>query len=668
MADERKNGPKPEDPKGKGKRPGEPFMNFELPEDSKTDMEPVDEPIEVAEVVEEDIPVVEEAVPIVDELDDDAVEVIEDEPEVVISDEEIEALEAMPASSKVMEAPLVAEEIESGVDLSGAKSESKPSEKDNLGESDIDLNAILDEVKESSAVDLGAVGHPTSIPVSPVPEPVHAEAVEHEPDFTEIADTIRDEDPVEVVDEAEARHGLLADDAGIKDDEIFAGEKESPPPPRGKKDRGRELVGAGGGGRKRGGFMPFLFGFVLAALLLGGAGAAAWYFNILADLPKSPSAPGKAFIAAKNTDGDKKLSALKTAVVQPDLDPAGEKNKPAAEKNKDESNKEFEDKLATLKAEAEKEADAHKQVAQQYDALKSALAEANLPQQPDKLKPAVDELVAARKKLEDMKDAPPAKVAAKENEDKKAAELPPVPAVPAELAKDYDVLLKKHEALVKDLDAAVTAREALAKDNDGLVKDKEMLAKEKEALASDKDALAKEREAALKERETLAKDRDAMAKDYATLKTAFDDTLKKVQAGQPLGKQIEFPKSVGEGLKKPESAVAQPEVAPEPNPLMGEKHFGKGLDFFWARRYTEAEMEFVKAVFYSDDDARYRYFLGLSRYVQGTSDKRNLAGADFEKGVQLERQRRPSMREVNASLERVQGDLRRVVNAYRERT
>ena len=172
---------------------------------------------------------------------------------------------------------------------------------------------------------------------------------------------------------------------------------------------------------------------------------------------------------------------------------------------------------------------------------------------------------------------------------------------------------------------------------------------------------------AVKERETLAKDRDAMAKDYATLKTAFDDTLKKFQSGQPLGKQIELPKSAGDGLKQA-PPVAQPEVAAEPNPLMGEKHFGKGLDFFWARRYTEAEMEFVKAVFYSDDDARYRYFLGLSRYVQGTSDKRNLAGADFEKGVQLERQRRPSMREVNASLERVQGDLRRVVNAYRERT
>ena len=290
MADERKNGPKPEDPKGKGKRPGEPFMNFELPEDSKTDMEPVDEPIEVAEVVEEDIPVVEEAAPIDDELDDDAVEVIEDEPEVVVSDEEIEALEALPASSKIMEAPLVAEEIESGVDLSGAKSESKPSEKESLGESDIDLNAILDEVKESSAVDLGAVGHPTSIPVSPVPEAVHAEAVEHEPDFTEVADAIRDEDAVEVVDEAEPRHGLLADDAGVKDDEIFAEEKETPPPSRGKKDRGRELVGAGGG-RKRGGFFPFLFGFVLAALLLGGAGAAAWYFNMLAELPRSPRRP-----------------------------------------------------------------------------------------------------------------------------------------------------------------------------------------------------------------------------------------------------------------------------------------------------------------------------------------------------------------------------------------
>jgi len=109
------------------------------------------------------------------------------------------------------------------------------------------------------------------------------------------------------------------------------------------------------------------------------------------------------------------------------------------------------------------------------------------------------------------------------------------------------------------------------------------------------------------------------------------------------------------------------DAATEPSPILAEKHFSRGLDQFWAKRYPDAEIEFVKAIGFSDDDARYRYFLGLSRYVQGSAEKKKMADLDFEKGAQLEMSRHPSVREVNSSLERIQGDLRRVLAGYRER-
>ena len=114
-------------------------------------------------------------------------------------------------------------------------------------------------------------------------------------------------------------------------------------------------------------------------------------------------------------------------------------------------------------------------------------------------------------------------------------------------------------------------------------------------------------------------------------------------------------------------AFRQPDFVLQPNPLMADKHFGNGLELFWTRNYAGAEIEFTKAITFYDEDARYRYFLGMARFLQGTPQKRKLAEFDFEKGVQLELSRHPGAREVNASLERVQGDLRRLVNAYRER-
>ena len=70
---------------------------------------------------------------------------------------------------------------------------------------------------------------------------------------------------------------------------------------------------------------------------------------------------------------------------------------------------------------------------------------------------------------------------------------------------------------------------------------------------------------------------------------------------------------------------------------------------------------------YFDQDARYQYFLGLARYQQQTKAKREAARYDFTQGARLEAANRPHAYQVNASLERLQGQLRQVLDRYREK-
>ncbi len=110
-------------------------------------------------------------------------------------------------------------------------------------------------------------------------------------------------------------------------------------------------------------------------------------------------------------------------------------------------------------------------------------------------------------------------------------------------------------------------------------------------------------------------------------------------------------------LKRPDSLLI-------PNPLEAEKHFAAGLNFYFDRDYTNAEKEFLLTVENDPQDARYFYFLGLSRLGQS---KRRDAFADFDEGAMLERLNRPSPAAVSESLERIQGPLRRIVNEVRTR-
>jgi tetratricopeptide (TPR) repeat protein len=109
----------------------------------------------------------------------------------------------------------------------------------------------------------------------------------------------------------------------------------------------------------------------------------------------------------------------------------------------------------------------------------------------------------------------------------------------------------------------------------------------------------------------------------------------------------------------------QPDVARAPNAYLAEVHFAKGLQLYWARKYAEAEDQFRQAAGFFGHDARYQYFLGLAQHAQDSKSKREAAILSFERGARLETDNRPSVDEVNSSLERVQGEQRKLINSFR---
>ena len=107
----------------------------------------------------------------------------------------------------------------------------------------------------------------------------------------------------------------------------------------------------------------------------------------------------------------------------------------------------------------------------------------------------------------------------------------------------------------------------------------------------------------------------------------------------------------------------RPDRLTVPQPMQGEKLFAVGLNRFFARDYAGAEKDFTRAIENFDRDARYHYFLGLARLRQG---KRG-AMEDFEQAAKLELQGWPARTAVDASLERIQGRPRNLINEARER-
>src|SRR5262249_8647975 len=115
-------------------------------------------------------------------------------------------------------------------------------------------------------------------------------------------------------------------------------------------------------------------------------------------------------------------------------------------------------------------------------------------------------------------------------------------------------------------------------------------------------------------------------------------------------------------------AFQRPDADDTPNPVMAERHFGEGLHLYWDQKYPEAEAQFTQAVKYYSKDPRFWYYRGLAQYPQ---KKKRAAIDSFEEGARLESKAAlnnpDAVREVNASLERIQGELRQYLNEFRYR-
>jgi hypothetical protein len=109
--------------------------------------------------------------------------------------------------------------------------------------------------------------------------------------------------------------------------------------------------------------------------------------------------------------------------------------------------------------------------------------------------------------------------------------------------------------------------------------------------------------------------------------------------------------------------VISVEETAESNPLQAEDKFAQGVQFFWAGEPARAEEQFLAALRSYGRDARYHYYLGLTRW---SLNRREQARQDFLRGAALERQDRPGREAINAILERIQGDLRQEVDQYRK--
>ncbi|MCY2941510.1 MAG: hypothetical protein NTV50_07550 [Planctomycetota bacterium] len=102
-------------------------------------------------------------------------------------------------------------------------------------------------------------------------------------------------------------------------------------------------------------------------------------------------------------------------------------------------------------------------------------------------------------------------------------------------------------------------------------------------------------------------------------------------------------------------------LANQANPVEAERFYATGMALYFNKRYLEAEKAFMAAVENERQDARYQYYLGLSRLAQNKAE----AAEAFEAASKYEKLGRPSRAAVSTSLERVQGPQRQVLNTYR---
>jgi tetratricopeptide (TPR) repeat protein len=167
-----------------------------------------------------------------------------------------------------------------------------------------------------------------------------------------------------------------------------------------------------------------------------------------------------------------------------------------------------------------------------------------------------------------------------------------------------------------------------------------------------------------------AKDKRVQAQGHMLLGEALSRQGQRTEGLREYVKGLEilYPEAQLSKMLDEHPAFSVPDAAQRLNPLLAEKLYGIGLHFFHLKRYAEAEEQFRQAISFFDKDARYYYFLGMAQVAQGSRAKRDAAYHAWEQASRLEANSRPSTREVNAALERIQGNRRTLLDSYRAKS
>lgn len=331
-----------------------------------------------------------------------------------------------------------------------------------------------------------------------------------------------------------------------------------------------------------------------------------------------------------------------------------------------------------------------------------------------KLETASKQLTEATKASEEArKSAVEAKAAAEEVAKAKAAADNTLKSLGEKLAKaKYVGANADAAAILKGLDDAIKAgsTDATSSLREELVKLRDVAAKSKADLDSltirqqntEKLAKAAEQQAKAAADELKAvttkyqaevsaakQNSDKLSLQLTELKAKSDVSLAKANEAEKLlaksmselnstkeqlGGQIAKLKSENDSLSRDLASVKElslaiknqagsrdPVIKADPSTI-ADKFFANAARAFHSGSYAESESNIVKGIAIFGDDARYHYLLGLALYNQGKTKE---AATAFNKGAELESQGRPNGKSIDAVLERVQGNVRQVVNSYR---
>jgi TolA-binding protein len=149
----------------------------------------------------------------------------------------------------------------------------------------------------------------------------------------------------------------------------------------------------------------------------------------------------------------------------------------------------------------------------------------------------------------------------------------------------------------------------------------------------------------------------ARARDLEDKLKATEDKLEAVES-----KLEEMTARLASAHETQRTAFTPPDNPPAADAALAYQSYAKGLVSYAAGRYADAEREFLAAGNSDGEDARFHYFLGLSRLALGKPAE---AAENFQRGSCLERENKPSRVFVSVALERVRSEALEILNRCR---